>query len=269
MFYAIIVLAVLFLLYLFVLKGRNGHPGLEKLRGWAYAHRGLHGNGVPENSMEAFGLALEGGFGIEFDVHLMADGNLAIIHDASLKRTAGADVKIEDLRTEDLENYRLEGTQEKIPTFRQLLDLYEGKAPLIIELKAERGNHAALCDAVCKALEGYEGVYCIESFDPRCIQWLRKNRPDLIRGQLSENFFRSKGNKLHPVLKFVMTHHLANLVVRPDFVAYRYSDRNMFGTWLCKNVWKIQGVSWTIRSKEEYDIAVKEGWIPIFENFIP
>ena len=265
----LIAIVILFLCYLFVLRGRKGHPGLEKLRGWAYAHRGLHGNGVPENSMQAFRLALEHGFGIEFDVHLMADGNLAIIHDASLKRTAGADVRIEDLRTEDLENYRLEGTEENIPTFRQLLELYDGKAPLIIELKAERGNHAALCTAVCEALKDYNGVYCIESFDPRCIRWMRLNRPEIVRGQLAENFFKSKGSKLHPVLKFVMTNHFANFLVLPDFVAYKFADRSVIGTWLCRNVLHIAGVTWTIRNKEDYDIAVKEGWIPIFEYFIP
>ena len=107
----LVIFPVLLLLYVLALRCRRGNKELPKLRGWAYAHRGLHGKGVPENSMEAFRLALEGGYGIELDVHLMADGNLAVIHDPSLKRTAGADVQIEDLKLEDLPQYRLEGTQ--------------------------------------------------------------------------------------------------------------------------------------------------------------
>ena len=79
---------------LLTLRGRTGHPGLEALRGWGYAHRGLHGDGVPENSMAAFKAALDHGYGIELDIHLLKDGNLAVIHDASLKRTAGADVEL-------------------------------------------------------------------------------------------------------------------------------------------------------------------------------
>ena len=268
MIYAIIAIIILVVLYLLALTGRTGHKGLRKLRGWGYAHRGLHGNGVPENSMLAFRKALEGGYGIEFDVHLMKDGTLAIIHDSSLKRTAGADVLIEDLTVEDLENYRLEGTDEKIPLFSELLDLYAGKAPLIIELKAH-GNHAELSKAVCDTMEGYKGVYCMESFDPRVVQWLRKNRPEIIRGQLAENFLKVKQNPLNIVLKFIMTNHLMNFLSMPDFVAYKFADRNTLGTRICRKFWKLQGVTWTIRSQEDYDNAVKEGWIPIFENFTP
>ena len=268
MIWYLIPVLILCIGYVFLLRCRKGHPGLEALRGWSYAHRGLHGNGVPENSMEAFRLALENGYGIELDIHLMADGNLAVIHDASLKRTAGAQVCIEDLTAADLENYFLEGTGEKIPLFSELLDLYAGKAPLIIELKAH-GNHAELSKAVCDAMEGYKGVYCMESFDPRVVQWLRKNRPEIIRGQLAENFLKVKQNPLNIVLKFIMTNHLMNFLTMPDFVAYKFADRNTLGTRICRKFWKLQGVSWTIRSQEDYDTAVKEGWIPIFEYFTP
>ena len=114
-------LIILVVLYLLSLRGRSGHPGLAELRKWNYAHRGLHGENKPENSMAAFRAALDHGFGIELDIHLMKDGNLAVIHDSSLKRTAGADVKIEDLTVEDLANYRLQSTDEKIPLFSEVL----------------------------------------------------------------------------------------------------------------------------------------------------
>lgn len=265
---ALIILTVLILLILFLLAGRRNHPGLEKLRGWSYAHRGLHGNGIPENSMGAFRAALEKGYGIEFDVHLMKDGELAVIHDSSLKRTAGVDIRIEDLTKEDLEKYPLEGTEEKIPLLQDLLALYAGKAPLIVELKPEKGNHTALGKAVCDMLEGYEGVYCMESFDPRTVAWLKKNRPQIIRGQLSYNYFSKKGFLPWP-LKVLLTFSLVHAIARPDFTAYKYCDRNMFTTTLCRKVLGIQGVSWTIKTQEEYDIAVKDGWIPIFEGFTP
>ena len=263
------ILLLLFILFCLSLMGRTGHPGLKSLRGWNYAHRGLHGNGLPENSMAAFKAALDHGYGIELDIHLLADGNLAVIHDSALKRTTGQDGNVEDLTTEQLVNYELEGTEETIPTFRQLLDLYDGKAPLIVELKPVKGNHAALCEAACKMLDSYNGVYCLESFDPRCIHWLKKNRPDLIRGQLTEDFVHNTKSPLHPVLKFILTHQLENFLCRPDFIADKFRDRKTISMTLCKKLWKLETVTWTLVSKEEYDTAVAEGWIPIFENFIP
>ena len=265
MFVLAIIFAVL-LGYLFCLAGRRGHPGLEKLKGWNYAHRGLHDALLPENSMGAFRAALAAGCGIELDIHLMKDGGLAVIHDASLQRTAGVDVKIEDLTAEELRAFHLGDTDEHIPLFRDVLELYDGKAPIIVELKCERGNHAALCQAACEMLDSYRGPFCMESFDPRAVHWLRKNRPDIIRGQLSENWM---GKKLPVpgILKWAMTYHIANVYTRPDFIAYKYADRKIFGTDICRKFLGIQGVSWTLRTREEYDTAVAEGWIPIFENF--
>lgn len=265
----LIIFALLLAAYLLALCCRRGNSQLSALRGWSYAHRGLHGQGVPENSMEAFRLALDGGYGIELDVHLMADGKLAVIHDASLQRTAGADVAIEDLTLEKLSQYPLEGTQEKIPLLSDVLALFDGKAPMIIELKAERGNHAELAQAVCRALEDYKGVYCIESFDPRVIRWLHKNCPEICRGQLAENFFADREVKLKGYLKFLLGNLLVNFLTVPDFVAYRFDHRKNLGVWLARNFWGVQGVAWTIKSEKDYDDAVKEGWIPIFEGFRP
>ena len=262
------VLLLLLFIYIGCIGGRTGHQGLKTLQGWNYAHRGLHSEGIPENSMAAFRAALDHGFGIEFDLHLLKDGNLAVIHDSLLKRTTGAEGRIEDLTTEDLKNYHLEGTEETIPTFRQLLDLYAGKAPLIVELKPTNGNHAALTEAACEMLKDYPGVYCMESFDPRCVHWLKKNHPQIIRGQLAENFFRSDSS-LPVWLKFALTFSLSHFLTRPDFTAYKYSDRKNLSTLICRKLYGIQGVSWTLCTKTEYDTALREGWIPIFENFIP
>ena len=67
-----------------------------------------------------------------------------------------------------------------------------------------------------------------------------------------------------------MTHLLTNIMSTPDFVSYKFEDRkDSVSTWLCLNLWKAQKVTWTIRTQEDYDTAVKEGWIPIFEYFTP
>lgn len=265
------VIALIFILlavaYFLAIRGRKGHEGLKNIRGWSYAHRGLHGKGLPENSMGAFRAALENGYGIELDIHLLADGNLAVMHDSTLLRTTGAAGVIEDLTTADLKNYRLEGTDEIIPEFKQVLELFAGKAPLVVELKVHEGNYAAVTEAACKMLDSYNGVYCMESFDPRCLMWLKKNRPDVIRGQLAEDYFASKA-KLPFVLKVVLSNHLGNFLTKPDFVAFRYCDRHStLSNLFCMG--HMTGVSWTVQTQEEFDAAVKEGWVPIFEGFRP
>ena len=259
---------LLILLYLWCIKGRNGHPGMEELRKWHYAHRGLHDASKPENSMSAFRAALNVGYGIELDVHLMKDGNLAIIHDSSLKRTAGMDVTIEELTTSDLQDCHLIGTDEQIPLFSQVLDLYQGKAPLIVELKCVNNNVDALCAATCKVLDNYHGPYCVESFDPRCVRWFRSNRPDIIRGQLSENWFKSSAT-MPGILKWMLTNHICNFYTRPDFIAYKFHDRLNLSTKICHRFWRIQGVTWTLKTPDDFKTAVQENWIPIFEGFEP
>ena len=243
----LLIVLVLFELYALALQCRNGHPQLKELRLFRYAHRGYHEKPqIPENSMAAFRRALQNYYGVELDVHLMRDGNLAVIHDSSLKRTAGADVEIEDLTVADLDNYRLEGTDEKIPLFSEVLELFEGKTPLVVV------------------------SYCIESFDPRCIMWLKKNRPDVVRGQLSHAFLKpGKSGGQSKLNCFVLQNLLLNFKTRPDFIAYKLADRNTLSVKLCRKIYKVQEVNWTIKTKEEMEEAERLGNLVIFEQFDP
>lgn len=94
----------LLLLWCLMLLPRKGQSGWEKLADVRYAHRGLHdmSQNIPENSLTAFRKAVENGFGAELDVHLMADGHLAVVHDSDLSRVCGKQAVIENLRLEDL-----------------------------------------------------------------------------------------------------------------------------------------------------------------------
>lgn len=253
----------------YLLHGRTGHPDLPRLRGWNYAHRGLHDDTRPENSMAAFRAALAHGYGVELDVHLMKDGNLAVIHDSALMRTTGREGRVEDLTAEELPLYRLGNSDETIPLFSQVLELFQGKAPLIVELKPVDGNHAALARAACELLADYPGLYCMESFDPRCVRWLRQHHPEIIRGQLTE-YFLENDRKLPWPLRFAMSHNLSNCVGRPDFIAYRYAHRRRTPTnWICEKMLHLQGVSWTLQNPQQHSDAVQQSLIPIFEHYTP
>lgn len=271
MLWKIIIAAAIFVvLWCLAIKPGKTHQKAELFREYRYAHRGLHNlkTGVPENSLAAFKCAAEHGYGAELDVHLTRDGRLVVMHDSNLKRICGVEAVIEKLTLEEVKGFHLYETEETIPQLSDVLEIFEYKAPLIIELKTYRSNHAALAEAVCSQLEGYGGKYCIESFDFRILMWLKKHRPEIMRGQLA-GFVRRHGSKTPLFIDFMCRNMLTNFITRPNFVAYNYEDRNCPSISLCRRLWRVQEFSWTITTPEQLADAEKDGAIPIFEQFEP
>ena len=266
MIYILASISLLIFIYFYLIYGRVGFTDFKAFKGVRFAHRGLHGNGVPENSLAAFKKAVEHGYGSEFDVHITADGVPVIIHDSSLKRTAGADVNVEDLTLEQLREYRLENTDEKIPTLKEVLNVFEGKQPIIVEIKPANNNFEKLCFITAGMLNKYKSDFCVESFDPRCVKWFKDHRPEFIRGQLSLNYLKRKNSKISFFKRFAATNLLTNVLTKPDFVAYRFSDRDNLSFKIWKNLFKLQGVTWTVTDKVSLKIAESENLIPIFED---
>ena len=260
---------IVVILWCLMLLPRRGHFGWDRLADARYAHRGLHDKdqGRPENSLAAFRLAAEKGFGAELDVHLMADGKLAVVHDSSLKRVCGREAVIEDLRAEDLAGCLLYDTQEHIPLLRDVLEVFEGGTPLVIELKSVKGNAAALTDAVMAELKGWNGTYCIESFQPGVIRHLRTHYPEVVRGQLSANFMNEES--LGWFQRVAMTYLLTTSFTRPDFIAYDYHDRSCPSLRLMRGLFRVHEVGWTIRDRGAMERLEADGVTVIFEKFVP
>lgn len=271
MIYVLLALAAVLLLWLLALRTKRRKYGFYGLADYHYAHRGLHdaGQGIPENSLTAFRRAVEYGYGAELDVHLSKDGKLVVMHDESLLRTAGVERNICDCTKEELAQYRLEGTDEPIPFLEQVLPIFTGKTPLVIELKTYKGNHAGLARRVCRLLRHYPSLeFCIESFDPRVLMYLKKRHPEVVRGQLSCNLIKDRSG-LHGATAFVLTALLTNFLTVPHFIAYRYTDRKRAGLWLCRRLWGVQEFGWTLQSTEEVEEASKNGVLAIFEHCMP
>ena len=249
---------------------RTNHPLWSELQPYRYAHRGYHNTEYPENTLPAFTRAVENGFGAELDVHLTKDGKLVVFHDDDLKRVCGADLRTSDLNAADFTNYPINGTGYTAPLLEDVLKIFENQTPLIVEIKVDHANYAAVTEAACKVLDQFHVTYCIESFDPRVLFWLKQNRPEICRGQLSQNFVkRPDGGNLSKLLRQVLTNLYANFLTKPDFIAYRFEDRNCRAMDVCRNRYGVQEVSWTIRRHEDLIAAECAGCIPIFEYFHP
>lgn len=244
------------------------------MKHFRYAHRGLHdlSRGVPENSLAAFRRAVGRGFGAELDVHLLADGSLAVFHDSDLQRMTGRDGVIEELTAAQLAGYKLGGTEETIPQFFEVLELFDrAKLPLVVELKSYKGNHDALAARAVEELDKYGAPYVMESFDPRCLLWLKKKRPEIIRGQLAQDFTRSaeSASGMGERIDRLLTGMAFNRLTKPNFVAFRFEDREAPSLRRVKRAHSAEVFYWTIRSREDMETAEAEGAQVIFEGFVP
>lgn len=270
LYYFIFAILIIILLYLLMIMPKlKRNPDSKKLDGWLYAHRGLHDNKgeAPENSLRAFRLAVENGYGIELDVQLTKDGIPVVHHDYNLKRSCNAELKIAELEFIELQDYRLFDSNEKIPTLEEVLSLVNGKVPLIIELKIPF-KADKLCVLVSNMLNQYHGVYCIESFNPFGLAWYRKHCPNVVRGQLSTDFIREKveGDKFQ---YFVLKNLLLNFYTKPDFIAYHYVYKKGLSCTLCRKLYRVKTVAWTIKSQQVFEENRKYYELFIFDSFIP
>ena len=261
--------AILVIAYLFLIMPRmTGKPDTSMLRGVYYAHRGLHDNksDAPENSLAAIRKAVENGYGIEFDVQLTRDRIPVVFHDESLKRVCGVEGNVRDYTFEELQAFPLLASDERIPLLADVLAAVDGKVPLIIEIKIHE-NAAEVCTRADALIAAYKGPYCIESFDPRAVVWYRKNRPQVIRGQLSSCF--SKPGKREPFVQMLVHYLMTNVLARPDFIAYDHHHKGNISRVLCRRLFGALSVAWTVKSQQELDACRKDFDLFIFEQFIP
>lgn len=262
--------AVILLWIVAIMPKLKRHPMSDRIKGVRYAHRGLFSpsEGIPENSLAAFERAIEKGYGFELDVHLTADNKLAVIHDSSLKRTAGVDIDISKVKYSETEKYTLEGTDEKIPLFSDVLSLCRGRAPIMIEMKTDSGNAKALASALVSALEGYEGPYCVESFYPDALIALKEIAPQIMRGQLSCDVRRTD-KKFSRFKNFVLKNLLTNFITRPDFISYAWEDRACVSFSLCRALFSPTEFLWTVRDLDVMRRSEDKGAGIIFDSFDP
>ena len=259
----LITIVVLISLFLFlVFPSLRRHPARQRMAGRYIAHRGLHTADVPENSLAAFRAAIERGYAIEIDIHLTADGELAVFHDDDLNRVCGVNKRVEECTMAELKELRLRDTDERIPTLAECLKIVAGQVPLLIEFKCISMDCTALCRAADTVLSSYDGEYWIQSFYPTVLRWYRKHRPDVCRGQLASAFPKEA---LHKRLLGCL---LFNVLARPDFVSY---DHKYVGH-PCRRLCTLLGVfpvGWTFTEQLALDECKKQFSTYIFEGFIP
>lgn len=231
------------------------------------AHRGLYSKdqSIPENSILSFKKALEHNYAIECDINVLGDGTVVVFHDKDLKRICNIDKKLSELNVNDLKTLTLFETTEKIPLLEDLLQLVDGKKPLLIELKPH-GDWKLLVENTVEILKDYKHPYALFSFNPKIVKWLKKNSPHIIRGQIT-SFFEDDP-KMNFIAKYLMKSLFLTKFSKPDFISY--DIRNLPNKYLDKAYKKgLVCISYTARTLEELKMVRSHYHNSVFEYFKP
>lgn len=221
----------------------TARPASDWLTQWEFAHRGLHREGVPENSLAAANAAIARGMGIECDIQRSRDDHPVVFHDWELGRLTGEDGPTEGLALEALEALKLLGTDKRPVGLPAFLERVAGRVPLLIEIKSQPGYDVErTCASVAHLLQTYSGDVAVMSFDPRVPMWFSRRAPQIVRGLVGtdthENGFQSEWRKPDVLA-----------VVQPDFLAIDVRDLHRPEA----AVWRAAGrplLTWTIRSPQ-------------------
>ena len=201
-------------------------------------------------------------------MQLTRDGVPVVFHDEELTRMAGDPRRVDEVDWDELRAMKLkEGG--RVPTFAEVLKLVDGRAPLLVELKSGRQNrNRKLCEDAMALLKAYEGRYVVESFNPLMLRWLKKNAPEVVRGQLvgaKPSYLAVMGWPGAVVLSTLSLNFLA----RPDFVAYDVDAVHFAAPRVQRALFHTTMAAWTVRDEETWQGCMDRGEMPIFENFVP
>ncbi|OWV75422.1 glycerophosphodiester phosphodiesterase [Rhizobium sp. R339] len=223
------------------------------------AHRGYHdlNKHVWENTLSAFSRAVEAGFAIECDLHYASDGVPIIFHDEDLKRLCNLNGDVRERTSRELGLIAVGGTSDKIPTLRQLLDLVQGKVPLVLELKGREADDEGFAEAVLEVLQDYDGKVALMSFDHWLLRDLKALDAPYPLG------LTANGNTPEEIKT-----HAAAMEIGLDFISFYYGDLpNVFITGEREK--GIPVITWTVRDEEARRRTFENADQMTFEGFDP
>ena len=235
------------------------------------AHRGYHDRSrrCIENTLPAAEAAIAHNFAIECDLQPTADGRVVVFHDDRLDRLTEAEGPVGARTLAELRAVRLRDSDAGIPTLEALLDLVDGRVPLVIELKSQWTGDRRLEQAVAPILADYSGPAAVMSFDPASMVAMRRLRPDLPRGMIADDFARGadEGGLSWPK-RFALRHLLGAALVWPHFVSFGINALPANAPLMLRHV-GVPLICWTVRTPADLDKAREYTDQITFEGFDP
>ncbi len=245
---------------------------LDWLTARPIAHRGLHDetHGLIENTAGALRAAINGGYGIEVDLQISADGEAFVHHDDALGRLTEGEGRLDQLSAAALKRVSFRGSDERMLTLGELCDLVGGRATLVLELKSRFDGDQRLPARVASVLAGYRGPAAPMSFDPMQLAALRQKAPSLPRGIVAAKYRpHPYWDQMPPWLRYGMGTLLPALTARPHFVAYAFDNLLAAVPAFARHVLCLPLLTWVVRNEAERERARHFADQIIFEGFRP
>ena len=236
------------------------------------AHRGLHdqAKGIIENSASAVRAAISAGYAVEVDLQCCAGHMPIVFHDATLDRLTGETGDVATRDAEALCSLPLRGSEDRILSLPALLALVNGRVPLLLEVKSTWTREGKYEANIALLLASYPGPVAVMSFDPHCVAAFREVSPSLPRGLVAERFDdQSYWSQLSFGQRFAMRNLLTSAFARPHFIAYDIRALPAVAPLVAQNVFGLPLLTWTVRTKEEQDRALRYADAMIFEGIRP
>jgi glycerophosphoryl diester phosphodiesterase len=236
------------------------------------AHRGLHdaAKGIAENSASSVRAAMGAGLAIEVDLQCAANHLPIVFHDATLDRLTSEAGPVAARSAEELTRIPLRWSADCILSLPALLTLVNGHVPLILEVKSTWTRDGTFERNIANVLEPYPGPVAVMSFDPYSVAAFREAAPLLPRGLIAGRFDNpSHWPQLSSWQRFQMRHLLTAAIARPNFIAYDIDALPAVAPLAARFLFGLPLLTWTVRTKEERERALRYADAMIFEGITP
>ena len=247
-------------------------PGLDWLSARPIAHRGLHDKsaGAIENTAPAFFAAIAGGYGMETDLQISADGEAMVHHDDAFGRLTEGGGRLSDMTAAEIKRVRFKTSADRILTLGELCDLVGGRATLVLELKSHFDGDRRLVQRAADVLATYAGPVAVMSFDPAMIEVVRWIAPHLTRGIIAERHYpHHEWDRFTRAEKRRMAFLLHANRTRPHFIAYGVKDLPAAAPLIARTIFRLPLLTWTVRNEDERQRAARWADQMIFEGIRP
>jgi glycerophosphoryl diester phosphodiesterase len=236
------------------------------------AHRGLHDEpkGIVENSASAVRAAMGAGLAVEVDLQCAADHMPIVFHDATLDRLTAETGPVAARHVEALCQIPLRNSSDRILSFPALLALVEGRVPLILEVKSTWTRDGKFERNIAGMLAAYPGPVAVMSFDPYSLASFREAAPLLPRGLVADRFDdRSHWSHLSLWRRIAMRNLFSSAIARPNFIAYDIGALPALAPLVARFLFGLPLLTWTVRTKDERERALRYADAMIFEGIAP